>query len=209
MARRDPPYRIESDRLLIRCWDPRDAPLLKDAVDSSLEHLRAWMPWAHAEPQPLSEKVELLRRFRGSFDLGRDFVYGIFSPDESEVVGGTGLHTRIGDDAFEIGYWIRSSRVRQGFATEAVAALTRVAFEVCGVERVEIHVEPANTASLGIPRTLGYREEAILRRRLPPYGESAERRDEAVFVLFDDELAATPSAAVSVAAYDGAGDRLL
>ena len=109
-----PPYRIETERLVVRCWEPRDAPLLKDAVDSSLEHLRPWMPWAHEDPQPLEAKVELLRGFRGRFDLGQDFVYGIFSPDESEAVGGTGFHTRRGEGIFEIGYWIRASRVRRG-----------------------------------------------------------------------------------------------
>jgi len=74
----DPPYRIVSERLVIRCWEPLDAPLLKEAIDSSLEHLQPWMPWARAEPQELSEKVDLLRRFRGQFDLGTDFVMGIF-----------------------------------------------------------------------------------------------------------------------------------
>lgn len=55
----DPPYRIVSERLVIRCWEPPDAPLLKDAIDSSLEHLQPWMPWAQTEPQLLSEKVAL------------------------------------------------------------------------------------------------------------------------------------------------------
>ena len=54
------------------------------------------MPWAADEPKPVEEKAELLRFFRGRFDLGEDFVYGVFARDESEVVGGTGLHTRIG-----------------------------------------------------------------------------------------------------------------
>jgi len=109
------PYRIEIvDGPVLRCWEPRDAALLKDAVDSSLDHLREWMPWAHDDPQSLDEKVELLRVFRGNFDLGKDFVYGIFSPDESEALGGAGLHTRVGDGAFEIGYWVRASRVGRG-----------------------------------------------------------------------------------------------
>ena len=117
-----PPYRIETERLVVRCWHPRDAALLKDAVDSSLEHLRAWMPWAHEDPQPLPQKVELLRMFRGQFDLGQNFVYGILSRDESEGVGGTGLHPRAGlDGVLEIGYWIRESRAGQGLGTEAAA----------------------------------------------------------------------------------------
>jgi hypothetical protein len=34
--------RIESERLVIRCWHPDDAPALKDAIDSSLGQLREW-----------------------------------------------------------------------------------------------------------------------------------------------------------------------
>jgi RimJ/RimL family protein N-acetyltransferase len=111
----DPPYRIVTERLVLRCWDPRDAPLLKNAVDSSLDELRPWMPWAADEPQSLEEKVEHLRRSRGRFDLGEAFVYGIFDRDEREVVGGTGFHARIAPDALELGYWIRSSHVGGGW----------------------------------------------------------------------------------------------
>lgn len=39
-----PAYRIVTPRLVIRCWNPPDAPLLKAAIDASLDHLRAWMP---------------------------------------------------------------------------------------------------------------------------------------------------------------------
>ena len=108
----------------------------------------------------------------------------------------------MGDDALEIGYWIRASATRQGIATETTAVLTRVAFELCGVDRVELHVDPANEASLGIPRKLGFAEEATLRRRLPV------ARDMVVFTLFRDEVPA-PIAAAELRAYDAAGARVL
>ncbi len=203
----DPPYRVVTERLVLRCWEPRDAPLLKDALDSSLDHLRPWMPWARSEPQPLEEKVKLLRKFRGSFDLGQDFGYGIFTSDESEVVGGGHLHTRLGAGVLEIGYWIRESRVRAGFATEATAALTRVALEICGVDRVEIRVEPANERSIAVPRKLGFVEEARLRRRLPA-PEGGEPRDAVIFTVFRDELAATPASSVEFDAFDALGARV-
>ena len=189
---------------MLGCWEPRDAPLLKEAVDESIEELLPWMPWAADEPQPLEAKVQLLRGFRGSFDLGRDFVYGILSPDEAAAVGGTGLHPRVGDDAFEIGYWIRTSRVGRGFATEASAALTRVAFELCGADRVEIRVDPANVASAAVPRKLGYLEEARLRRRL----RYPEPRDVLVFSLLAADFAGSPAADAPYEAYDAAGTRL-
>ncbi len=200
-----PPYRILTERLVLRCWEPRDAPLLKEAVDSSIDHLLPWMPWAAHEPQSLEEKVSLLRQFRGKFDLGQDFTYGIFGRDETEALGGTGLHTRIGDDAFEIGYWIRASRAREGLGTESTAALTRVAFELTDVDRVEIRCEPENERSRAIPRKLGYREEATLRRRL----RHPDPRDVVVYSLFRDDFASSPAAAAVVEAYDAAGTRVL
>jgi RimJ/RimL family protein N-acetyltransferase len=204
----DPPYRIVTERMVLRCWEPPDARLLKEAVDSSLGELRPWMPWAASEPQPLEEKVQLLRRFRGQFDLGEGFVYGLFSRDEAEVVGGSGLHTRVGAGAFEIGYWIRTSRAGQGLATEVTAALTRVGFELCGADRIEIHVEPANEPSIKIPLKLGYAEEARLRRRLyaAPGGEP---RDAVVFSLFRSDYPASPASSAQLEAYDALGERVL
>jgi RimJ/RimL family protein N-acetyltransferase len=190
--------------MVLRCWEPNDAAALKEAVDASIDHLRPWMPWVENEPQTIEEKVELLRGFRGRFDTDQDYVMAIFSRDESEVWGGTGLHTRRGDDAFEIGYWIRESRIGQGLATEATAALTKVAFEICGVDRVEIRVDPPNERSRKVPAKLGYIEEATLRRRLEP-----GPRDVVIYSMFADGYEGSPVAAAEVEAYDVAGGRIL
>ena len=39
---------------------------------------------------------------------------GVFSPDDSRVLGRTGLHTRLGEGALEIGYWVAADAVGQG-----------------------------------------------------------------------------------------------
>ena len=200
------PYRIETRRLVVRCWEPRDAALLKEAIDSSLEHLGPWMPWTADEPQTLEEKTELVKFFRSSFDTAENFTYGIFTADETEVLGGTGLHGRIGPGGLEIGYWIRASATRQGLTTESSAALTRVGFEVCEADRIEIRIDPRNEASFGIPRKLGFLEEATLRRRLPSRaGEPL--RDVTIFTLFREDF--EPSVAPGIRAYDARGERLL
>jgi RimJ/RimL family protein N-acetyltransferase len=157
---------------------------------------------------PLAETIELLRRFRGNFDLGEDFTLGFFAPDESAVVGGGGLHRRVGPDAFEIGYWIRSSEAGRGLATEATAALTRVGLELCGADRIEIRVEPDNAPSLAIPRKLGFTEEGTLRRRLDPGDPDGVRRDAVVFSMFRDVLPGTPASVASFEAFDAIGARV-
>jgi RimJ/RimL family protein N-acetyltransferase len=204
---KSPAYRIVTERLVVRCWDPADASKLKEAIDSSLEHLRAWMPWAHNEPQTLEEKVALLRGFRGRFDADEDFVYAIFDRDESRVLGGTGLHTRIGEHAREIGYWVRADAEGNGYVAEAVAALTRVGFELEGLDRIEIRVEPENVRSRRIPERLGYAEEATLRGRIR--NAQNEPRDVVVYSLFSDTYPQSPAAQSRLEAFDAAGAKLL
>jgi RimJ/RimL family protein N-acetyltransferase len=190
------PPRIESERLVIRRWEPADAPLLKEAVDSSLAELQAWMDWAPAEPEPVEDVANRLMDFRDAFDAGENGIMGVFSGDESRVLGGTGLHERVGPFGLEIGYWIRTDATRRGYATELAAVLTRVGLEVCGADRIEIRIDPGNEASLGIPRKLGFREEATLRRRLAPL-RGGEPRDVVIFTLFAGDLAASPCGSFS------------
>jgi N-acetyltransferase len=151
-----PPGDIATKRLLLRRWTPDHAPLLKDALDSSLAHLQRWMPWAQAEPTPLLGLRERLATFSSHFDEGKEWLYGIFSPDGARVIGGTGLHPRIGLTGIEIGYWIRESETHQGYATEAASALTGVGLGLPHIDHVEIRCDPANEASAAIPARLGF-----------------------------------------------------
>ena len=71
-TKQGPAYRIETKRLVIRCWNPADAPLLIEAVQQSLDHLLPWMPWAKYEPVGLEQRIEWLRGCRARFDSGED-----------------------------------------------------------------------------------------------------------------------------------------
>ncbi len=201
-----PAYRIVTERLVLRCFEPRDAAPLKAAVDKSLSHLLPWLAWARSEPQSLDAKVELLRQFRGKFDLGQDLVYGIFDEHEDEVLGGCGLHSRsprgIGEWR-EIGYWVAHGRTGRGLATEAAAALVRVAFEIERLERVEIHCDPENVRSQAVARKLGFRHDATLRERMPrPDGTVGDRM---LWSLFVGEYKESPAARSPVDAFDAIG----
>jgi RimJ/RimL family protein N-acetyltransferase len=201
-----PVYRVETKRLVVRCWDPKDAELIQEAAAASKEHLLPFMPWAVNEPQTAEQKVELARRFRGSFDRGEDYVYGIFNRDESRALGGTGLHTRLSGNALEIGYWLHKDFVNQGLITESTAALTKVAFEIYHVGRMEIHCSVENLASAAVPRKLGYIHEATRRRLGYANGQPS---DSMIWTLFADEYPNTPSASATIRAFDVAGNSLL
>jgi RimJ/RimL family protein N-acetyltransferase len=148
------PDHVETDRLVLRTWRAEDAEALGIAITESLDHLRPWMPWTAAEPIPIEARRRLIRGWDEDWNAGRDVVFGVFLDDA--VVGGTGLHQRVGPGGLATGYWIHVDHHRRGYASEVSAALTDVAFTLDEIERVEIHHDRANVASGGVPRGLGY-----------------------------------------------------
>jgi RimJ/RimL family protein N-acetyltransferase len=202
----NPAYRIETKRLVIRCYNPSDAPLLAESVTESLEHLRPWMPWVYNEPEPIEEKIRRLKLFRGNFDLGQNFTYGIFNLEETKLMGGTGLHTRLGENELEIGYWIHKDHINQGLVTESTAALVKVAFEIIHVHRLEIHCDPENFASAAVPRKLGFTHEGTLHaktRFLDGWSDSM------IWGLLETEYPDSPSSKADIKAFDANGQQVL
>jgi RimJ/RimL family protein N-acetyltransferase len=202
----NPAYRIETKRLVVRCYNPSDAIMLAESVTESLEHLRQWMPWTYKEPEPIEEKVQRLKRFRGMFDLGQDYVYAIFNPDETRLLGGTGLHTGLGDSGLEIGYWIHKDFTNQGLVTESTAAWVRVAFEIIHIHRVEIHCDPGNYPSAAIPRKLGFTHEGTLRaktRFLDRWSDSM------IWGPLEGEYPDSPPSRAEIKVFDAFGRQLL
>jgi RimJ/RimL family protein N-acetyltransferase len=205
-----PAYRIETERLVIRCWDLADAGELLEVILADLDLLAPWLPWASRYPMSVEAQMAELRRMRRRFDGDEDFCYGIFDTGGG-LVGGCGLHTRSGPGSRELGYWLRAARWGQGLATELGAALTRVAFEVDEIERVDLRCAPDNRRSARVAEKLGFRHEATLRRRfMPPDGEGA-MRDAMIWSLCADEMPGSPAArlAAGVRAFDGLGRPLL
>jgi RimJ/RimL family protein N-acetyltransferase len=179
---------IRTERLIIRCKRPADAPLLKRAVDSSLDHLRQWMPWAMNEPSELWVIEDRIARFQREFLSSDDRTYGIFNAEETEILGGVGLHPTGYPGTWELGYWLRADATGHGLATEAAAAITQAAFAELDAQRIEIRCDPRNLRSARIPERLGFRLEKILiADTLTPTGEP---RDTMVWAMTAEEFAA-------------------
>lgn len=149
------PQQLEGYGVTLRRWTPSDAERLHQAVVESIEHLRPWMEWISQEPQTVQARRRMLIRWEQDWIDGGDVAYGVFV-DGDTVAGGCGLHHRRGPGTLEIGYWLHPAFVGRGIMTAAARLLTDGAFNMPGVEQVEIHHDKANTASRGVPRRLGY-----------------------------------------------------
>ena len=155
------PLEIETPRLVLRAPHPDFGEAMNEAVADSFEELHAWMPWAARMPT-VDESREQQQKAREAFLAGDDHQLLIFRGDR--IVGSSGYHRCDWDvPRVEIGYWVRTPDAGQGYVTETVQTLERLAFERFAVRRVEIRADPTNTRSIRIPEKLGYTREGVLR----------------------------------------------
>jgi len=157
------PLELRTKRLLIRSPSVEDAPALREAIAETFDLLKVWMPWADHVPDP-AEMEENCARAAQDFKDGKDFRLHLLLRDSGELIGASGLHRFDWTiPKFEIGYWVRSSQSGRGYITEAVAEITRFAFEELDARRVEIRTSTKNVRSWRVPDRLGFALEGILR----------------------------------------------
>ncbi len=185
-----PPRRIETARLVLRCWEAGDAPHFATSFRQSRAHVGAWIAPANDESLEAHAIETRIATFQADFEQGIGFVYAIFDRAEQMLLGEIGLMPRRGPASLEIGYWIHVDHVGHGLATEATRALTIVALSLPEVDRVEIHCDPRNAASAAVPRKLGYRLAAQRSRGSP--GDESGRDDTVVFVFATSDHADGP-----------------
>jgi RimJ/RimL family protein N-acetyltransferase len=154
-----PPERLDLPGFTLRAWTRADADGLRLALATSDAHLRAFTPWVVDGRVPGLSLEDRLTRHATDFAAGKEWVYGLFSFDGGEVLGGCGLYPRVGPNAVEVGYWLAVGHTGRGLATRATAALTRLAFLEPRIDHIEIHCDRRNGASSRVAERLGYRLE--------------------------------------------------
>lgn len=159
------PYKIVSERLTIRCYEPQDLIALNDKSNRNREHLLPWLQWAIDAPFSIDSSIDTLRRLRANYDTDKDYTLGIFDLHSGELLGGTGLHM-ISKREYHIGYWIDLAHRGKGIITEAVKALTQVGLLYLHLDFVQIHHASKNSSSGNIPKKLGFHLDATLRDRI-------------------------------------------
>lgn len=160
------PDALQTDRLLLRPMSVADAAQLHEALLESIAELRenlCLIPWV-MEEQTLQSAEARCRKAQASFLLRTDLPYLAFSCATGRLIGSVGLHrTDWSLPRTEIGYWVRSSEVRKGYATEAVRALTDWALGGLGAQRVELVTDEENAGSRAVALRCGFQLEGALR----------------------------------------------
>lgn len=181
------PTRLDGLEFTIRRYAEGDGPALGEAVTSSYDHLRPWLPWA-ASDQPDGVSESLARGFLAGHLANRDYTLVITEPDRGRVLGGTGFHLRgrpLADRVGEIGMWIRADAAGRGLGTATLRAMLRWGFTDWPFERLEWRCDAENAASARTAEKAGMPLEGRLRGEVADVGEG--RRTTLVFGLTRDD----------------------
>jgi len=155
-------------RLCLRGYRPDD-------VDASLAYYARpevvayvpWGPWTRAEAeQRVAQRVSRTQL------RGPGSALSLAVEHQGRLIGDVVLWPA--DETMsrgEMGWAFDPGAGGHGYATEAVAALMRIAFETCGMHRVLAHVDPRNQPSLRLCERVGMRREGHLRQNAWIKGE--------------------------------------
>jgi RimJ/RimL family protein N-acetyltransferase len=153
-----------------RPFEDRDASVFAEAARESVESVNPWMPWC-TESYTAEDTLEWFKAARAATERASAYEFGLFSATDGSFIGGAGLNQINRQHKFcNLGYWIRQSRQRRGYALAAVRGLTHHAFRSLDLHRVEIVVAQGNEPSVLVAKRAGATLECLAQNRLFIHG---------------------------------------
>lgn len=166
---------------MLRAHRPDDLePLLEYYSIPEVARYLPWGPWTRTDAEEHMQR----RLARVGID-GPGSGLGLIVEHDGRVIGDVVLWPA--DETIEraeMGWAFRPDVAGQGFATEAVTALIRIAFGTYGLRRLITHLDPRNTASARLCERVGMTKEGHLRE---DYWGKGEWSDSAIYGLLKSE----------------------
>lgn len=158
-------HAFSSERLSYRGIEALDAELIV-AWRSDPDNARYFF----GAPPTLESHLEW---FRSYLDDPTRYDFMILDPNGTRV--GTVSLSGIDGESCEVGYMIGDGSARgKGYATEAVRAVTRLAFDELGIRHVDARIRVGNVASEKVASGGGFREHEHIWRLDAPCAFSDE-----------------------------------
>lgn len=147
--------------------------MMLEAIIESQEDLKIFLPWV---PYALTSKESIANTKQAIANFENfegELRFSIFEKETGIFAGAIGLMVIDKEiPYFEIGYWLRSSLVGNGYMTEAVKIIEEYAFSELKAKRVEIKTSDKNVKSYAIAERCGYKYEGrLINHRKLPNGE--------------------------------------
>lgn len=161
-----PFVKLSDDAITLRPFDFGEEDELFHAVHSSLPELGPWMSWANENYTKESAR-NYITVTRAEWNRGSLYVFAITDSKTDEIYGACSLsHIHPIYKFCNLGYWIKTSKHRNGLAGRAALMAARFAFEKVKLIRAEIVIATGNEASKKVAEKINAHYEGVLLNRM-------------------------------------------
>jgi RimJ/RimL family protein N-acetyltransferase len=169
------PEEWRDGKLLLRSYRPGDGAELNRATQSSLEHLRPWMPWASPDTA-VEDSEAFARRSRARWLLAEEWAVSVWRGGRLVASSGFMLRGRpLEDGTGEIGMWVRADEAGKGLGTRVLQAMVDWADAAWPFRKLTWLCERRNRASARVAEKCGFRLEGRLREHGPAVADPTRR----------------------------------
>ena len=165
------PSPIETERLLLRSYQPGDGEMYFEAAQRNRAHFSRYEPGNIMMSLENAEQAEqVVQELAQSWAQNKAYYIGLISKSSGEWVGQFYIGPTNWDlPEYVIGYVADVAHERQGYISEAAQAVIQILFHQLGAIRVRAICEQTNQRSYRVMERCGLQREGHFRhnKRLP------------------------------------------
>lgn len=153
----DPPA---SGKVKLRQFRTSDADMAMELSQDPYVPKTGTLP-AHASAEQAQQWIQ---RQQNRLTDGAGFAFAVVDRDQERCAGFVGVWLLdLAAGRAQLGYGIAPSFRGHGLASDAIRAATAFAWSIPELHRIELYIEPWNTASVKAAENAGYLREGLLR----------------------------------------------
>lgn len=156
---------LKTTRLILKPFKPGDGNAIYDAVMETYDTLELWDIWILNTKEKLTpndyelfgmKKLQLLRE-------NKDLTLLIFEQFSGKLIGSVSINQIDRENSYgSLGFWLRKSHMKKGYAQEAATCLIDFAFAHMGLSKIKAVHEYGNKKSEQTLLRLGFKiDESI------------------------------------------------
>lgn len=176
---------ISDEVITLRKYKREDLNERYSAIKENLKEISKWLSFCrpdYTEQQNLMWFVA----YPKNWDREIEFPFAVVENESGKYLGECVLnHINHMHKVANITYWIKKDFAGRGLSTRAVKLISKFGFQKLGMRRLEIFMEPENTASIKVAEKAGAVKEGILRNRI--YGAEASK-DALIYSIIPSDI---------------------
>ncbi len=158
------PAKLESERLLLRCYELSDAAMYAGMVDQNRERLQDDFPNRRDVIRNEQDAESFIWQMIQMWEMRRAFHFCVLEKQSHSYVGEvffTDIVWRV--PKADIGYYVVREWEGKGMATEALKTLLPFAFETLEMRKLQVRCVVDNLRSQQVAERCGFKIEGVLR----------------------------------------------